>query len=49
MSNPLGFEVTINLSLDEAVERVTMLLKNEGFGILTRIDVRATPKGKNWR
>lgn len=46
MSNPLGFEVTINLSLDEAVEQVTMLLKNEGFGILTRIDVRATLKEK---
>lgn len=46
MSNPLGFEVTINLSLDEAVELVTMLLKTEGFGILTRIDVRATLKEK---
>jgi uncharacterized protein (DUF302 family) len=31
---------------DVAVERVTELLKGEGFGVLTEIDVRATLKTK---
>ena len=46
MSNSLGFEVTVSKSLDETIELVTTLLKSEGFGILTRIDVRATLKEK---
>ncbi len=46
MSNQLGFEVSIEKPLDEAIEAVTALLKTEGFGILTRIDVRATLKEK---
>jgi uncharacterized protein (DUF302 family) len=31
---------------DEAIERVTAALKDEGFGILTMIDVQATVKEK---
>lgn len=31
---------------DEAIELVTSYLKNEGFGILTEIDVKATLKKK---
>lgn len=37
---------TIDLSFDEAVERVTEELKKEGFGVLTTIDVKATLKKK---
>ena len=31
-----------DLTVDQAVDRVTEVLKDEGFGILTTIDVRAT-------
>jgi len=39
-------ETTIDADLDEAVERVTAALKEEGFGIMTDIDVQATLKNK---
>jgi uncharacterized protein (DUF302 family) len=42
----LGFEIHLNLSHDQALESVTAALKTEGFGVLTRIDVRATMKEK---
>ena len=35
-----------NVSFDEAIEKVTEALKEEGFGVLTQIDVRATMKEK---
>ncbi len=42
-----GFETTLsNTSFDAAVQRVTEALKQEGFGVLTEIDVRATLKKK---
>jgi uncharacterized protein (DUF302 family) len=34
------------VSFTEARERITVALKNEGFGILTEIDVKATMKAK---
>ena len=37
---------TVNLSYDQAIERVTDLLKEEGFGVLTEIDVKDTLKKK---
>ena len=36
----------LNLSFEEAIERVSDELKKEGFGILTEIDVKATLKKK---
>ena len=40
------FSRTIRTSFDEAVKRVTEGLKNEGFGVLTEIDVKETLKKK---
>jgi len=40
------FSKIVDSSFDEAVSRVTEELKNEGFGILTQIDVQATLKKK---
>jgi uncharacterized protein (DUF302 family) len=45
-SKPLGFEVRLPVDMELAVARVTDALRSEGFGILTRIDVRATLKEK---
>jgi uncharacterized protein (DUF302 family) len=35
-----GFSKEVEISLEEAVRKVTEELKKEGFGILTKIDVR---------
>ena len=45
MSN-YGFNVKVDYSFDDAVDRVTDELQKEGFGILTEIDVKATLKKK---
>jgi uncharacterized protein (DUF302 family) len=42
----VGIGRTVEMSFDEALERVEELLQAEGFGILTRIDVQATMKKK---
>jgi uncharacterized protein (DUF302 family) len=41
-----GLRVRIPLGYDEAVERTTAALKQEGFGVLTAIDVKETLKQK---
>lgn len=41
-----GFTKELNVSFDQAVETVTAALKKEGFGILTKIDVREKFKEK---
>lgn len=46
MTQELGFEVHLNLSYEETLERVINALKGRGFGVLTRIDVTATMKEK---
>jgi uncharacterized protein (DUF302 family) len=43
-SYAIGTEV--EMSYDDAVERVTAALKDEGFGVLTTIDVQKTLKEK---
>jgi len=46
MQNRYGFGRTVALPFDTAVERVTGALADEGFGILTEIDVQATLEKK---
>jgi uncharacterized protein (DUF302 family) len=41
-----GFGKFVGPGFEEAIERVTQELSNEGFGILTVIDVQATLKAK---
>ncbi|MDO9276380.1 MAG: DUF302 domain-containing protein [Lutibacter sp.] len=36
----------VNITFDEAIQKVTESLKKEGFGILTEIDLKATLKKK---
>jgi uncharacterized protein (DUF302 family) len=40
------FSKTLEVSFDEAIDRITQELKKQGFGILTDIDVRQTLKRK---
>ncbi|MEA3277533.1 MAG: hypothetical protein U9Q81_20065 [Pseudomonadota bacterium] len=37
-----GFSLQVDLSFDQAIDRVTDALKSEGFGVLSDIDVQAT-------
>ena len=46
MSMKIGFEVTLQVAYEQALEYVIAALKAEGFGVLTRIDVKATLKEK---
>lgn len=51
-SAAISFEVNLDYPFEEAIERLTAALKEEGFGILTRIDVHTTLKekmGKDFR
>lgn len=40
------YRKSVDLPYEEAVEQVTAALKEEGFGVLTEIDVRSTLKEK---
>lgn len=40
------FSKTLDLPFDEAIEKTTEALKEEGFGVLTEIDIKATLKEK---
>ena len=40
------FSKTVSVPFDEAIEKVTEALKENGFGVLTTIDVRTTLKNK---
>lgn len=41
-----GMGTEVSMGFDEAVEKVTAALKDEGFGVLTTIDVQKTLKEK---
>src|SRR5438876_7175226 len=41
-----GFGTTLQVSCEEAIPRVKVALKAEGFGVLTEIDVRQTLREK---
>ena len=46
MTPNYGFRATLNVPYEEAIEKATVALKEEGFGVLTEIDVKATLKKK---
>ena len=46
MTTDYGLEATLNVPYEEAIEKATVALKEEGFGVLTEIDVKATLKKK---
>jgi uncharacterized protein (DUF302 family) len=46
VSTELGFSVELPLSFEDAVTRVREALKQEGFGVLTEIDLRAAFREK---
>jgi uncharacterized protein (DUF302 family) len=41
-----GLRVDVNVPYEAAIDRITAALKDEGFGVLTTIDVRQTLKEK---
>ncbi len=46
MDHSYGFGCTITVPMEQAIQRTTDALKQEGFGVLTTIDVKATLKAK---
>jgi len=46
MENRYGFGKTVRMSFNDAIARVIAELQNEGFGVLTEIDVAGTLKKK---
>ncbi len=45
-TNEYAYRTKLNLPYAEAVDRVIAALKDEGFGVLTEIDVKETLKQK---
>ena len=46
MTTDYGFRASLDVPYEEAIEQATAALKEEGFGVLTEIDVQATLKKK---
>ncbi len=44
--NRYGFQTQLNMPYEEAIAKTTAALKDEGFGVLTEIDVQTTLKKK---
>ena len=44
--SPYGFGLKVNLPYAEAVERTKAVLKEQGFGVLTEVDIKQTMKEK---
>lgn len=44
--NEIGFRVELKTDYDDAIAKATAALKEEGFGVLTQIDVKNTLKQK---
>lgn len=44
--NEINFKREVDCSVEEGVERITVALKSEGFGVLTRIDLHTKIKEK---
>ncbi len=44
--NEYAFSTVLNTSYEDAISKVTDALKEEGFGVLTEIDVKSTLKKK---
>lgn len=44
--NNVGIKTRTNLDFETAVDRVTAALKDQGFGVITTIDMKATVKKK---
>ena len=46
MTTDIGIRTTLKISFEEAIQITVDALKIEGFGVLTRIDVKTTLKDK---
>jgi uncharacterized protein (DUF302 family) len=46
MKQPLSFDVTLETTFEDGLQRVTDALKAEGFGVLTRVDIDKAFKEK---
>ena len=46
MSEGIGFSARLNVDYEQAVQAARAALQEEGFGVLTEIDVKATLKAK---
>ena len=46
MTTDFGLQITLDVPYEAAIEKATAALKEEGFGVLTEIDVKATLKKK---
>lgn len=46
MKDSFAFQIPLEVDFDSAIEQVTAALKEEGFGVLTEIDVKKTLQEK---